>query len=226
MAADDVRYGTEAVLYRVSLSSRHNDLEPNAAPSDRVDKELAVLEFWLDPALAFACGVEGVDLQIGKGEIFGFLGPNGAGKTTTIRTLMDEIRPTAGTATIVGLDTHRDSVEIRKHIGYIPGDLAMYPNLTGRDTLTYFSNLRGGVDWTYVDKLAARLEADLSKKIGDLSTGNRQKVGIPCQANPAFVRWTFMRPGGRLSLEKSRFSKSRSPVGSSGLRWMVFVSGS
>ena len=119
-----------------------------------------------------------LDLSIVPGEIFGFLGPNGAGKTTTIRTLMDEIRPTAGTATIVGLDTHKDSVEIRKYIGYIPGDLAMYPNLTGRDTLTYFSNLRGGVDWTYVDSLAGRLEADLSKKIGDLSTGNRQKVGI------------------------------------------------
>jgi ABC-2 type transport system ATP-binding protein len=119
-----------------------------------------------------------LDLDIVPGEIFGFLGPNGAGKTTTIRTLMDEIRPTAGTATIVGLDTHKDSVEIRKYIGYIPGDLAMYPNLTGRDTLTYFSNLRGGVDWTYVDSLAGRLEADLSKKIGDLSTGNRQKVGI------------------------------------------------
>ena len=119
-----------------------------------------------------------LDLDIVPGEIFGFLGPNGAGKTTTIRTLMDEIRPTSGSATIVGLDTHADSVEIRTHIGYIPGDLSMYPNLTGRDTLTYFSNLRGGVDWTYVDALAERLEADLSRKVGDLSTGNRQKVGI------------------------------------------------
>ena len=119
-----------------------------------------------------------LDLSIDRGEIFGFLGPNGAGKTTTIRTLMDEIRPTSGTATIVGLDTHADSVEIRNHIGYIPGDLAMYPNLTGKDTLTYFANLRGGVDWAYVNELAARLEADLSKKVGDLSTGNRQKVGI------------------------------------------------
>lgn len=119
-----------------------------------------------------------LDLDIRVGEIFGFLGPNGAGKTTTIRTLMDEIRPTAGSATIVGLDTHKDSVEIRNHIGYIPGDLAMYPNLTGKDTLTYYANLRGGVDWAVVDALADRLEADLSRKVGDLSTGNRQKVGI------------------------------------------------
>jgi ABC-2 type transport system ATP-binding protein len=69
-------------------------------------------------------------------------------------------------------------VEIRRHIGYVPGDLAMYPNLTGRDTLTYFANLRGGVDWSYVEVLTERLEADLSKKVGDLSSGNRQKIGL------------------------------------------------
>ena len=99
-----------------------------------------------------------------EGEIFGFLGPNGAGKTTTIRVLLDEIRPTAGTATILGLDAHRDAVEVRRHIGYIPGDLALYPNLTGRDTLTYFANMRGGVDWSYVDELAERLASDLSRE--------------------------------------------------------------
>ncbi|MEN8114954.1 MAG: ABC transporter ATP-binding protein [Actinomycetota bacterium] len=119
-----------------------------------------------------------LDLDIRPGEIFGFLGPNGAGKTTMIRTILDEIRPTAGSATILGMDSHKQSVEIRKHIGYVPGDLAMYPNLTGRDTLTYFSNLRGGVDWSFVDELADRLDADLSKRVGDLSSGNRQKVGI------------------------------------------------
>ncbi len=119
-----------------------------------------------------------LDIDIRPGEIFGFLGPNGAGKTTTIRTLLDEIHPTAGRAEILGLDTHQQSVEIRRHIGYVPGDLAMYPRLTGRDTLTFFANLRGGVDWGYVDELADRLDADLSKKVGDLSSGNRQKVGL------------------------------------------------
>ncbi len=119
-----------------------------------------------------------LDLTVERGEIFGFLGPNGAGKTTMIRTILDEIRPTSGSASIVGLDSHSDSVEIRRHIGYVPGDLAMYPNLTGRDTITYFANLRGGVDWSYVDALADRLDADLSKKVGDLSSGNRQKVGL------------------------------------------------
>ena len=119
-----------------------------------------------------------LDLDVVPGEVFGFLGPNGAGKTTTIRTLLDEIRPTSGTASILGLDCRRDSVAIRRRIGYVPGDLAMYPSLTGRDTLTYFANLRGGVDWAYVGELAERLGADLAKKVGDLSSGNRQKIGL------------------------------------------------
>jgi ABC-2 type transport system ATP-binding protein len=119
-----------------------------------------------------------VSLDVRRGEIFGFLGPNGAGKTTMIRTILDEIRPTSGRASILGMDTHLQSVEIRDHIGYVPGDLAMYPNLTGKDTLTYFANLRGGVDWSFVDSLADRLDADLTKKVGDLSSGNRQKVGL------------------------------------------------
>ncbi len=119
-----------------------------------------------------------LDLEVRRGEVFGFLGPNGAGKTTMIRTILDEIRPTAGTASILGLDSHDKAVEIRRHIGYLPGDLALYPNLTGKDTVTYFANLRGGVDWGYVDQLAERLDADMSKKVGDLSSGNRQKVGL------------------------------------------------
>ena len=119
-----------------------------------------------------------LDLDIEAGEVFGFLGPNGAGKTTTIRTILDEIRPTAGRATIMGLDSHARVIEIRRHIGYVPSDLAMYPSMTGRDLITYFANLRGGVDWGYVDSLAERLDSDLSRKIGDLSSGNRQKVGV------------------------------------------------
>jgi len=119
-----------------------------------------------------------LSIDIGPGEVFGFLGPNGAGKTTMIRTILDEIRPTAGSAEILGMDTHAESVAIRRRIGYLPGDLALYPNLTGKDLLTYFANLRGGVDWTNVNAIAERLGADLSKKIGDLSSGNRQKIGI------------------------------------------------
>ncbi len=119
-----------------------------------------------------------LDLDVRAGEVFGFLGPNGAGKTTMIRTILDEIRPTSGSSSILGMDSKEQSVEIRRHIGYVPGDLSMYPNLTGRDTLTYFANLRGGVDWSYVEELVERLDADLDKKVGDLSSGNRQKVGL------------------------------------------------
>lgn len=122
--------------------------------------------------------LEALDLEVRMGEVFGFLGPNGAGKTTTIRTILDLIRPTSGRSSIVGLDSRTDSVEIRNHVGYLPSDLAMYDNLTGKDMITYFANLRGGVDMSYVDELAARLNADLSKKIGDYSSGNRQKVGL------------------------------------------------
>ncbi len=119
-----------------------------------------------------------LDLEVSAGEVFGFLGPNGAGKSTMIRTLMDEIRATSGRAWILGHDVHDDSVTIRPQLGYVPSDLSMYPNLTGRDTLKFLARLRGGVDWTLVDELVDRLDADMSKKVGELSTGNRQKIGL------------------------------------------------
>ncbi len=122
--------------------------------------------------------VRDLDLEVGRGEVFGFLGPNGAGKSTTIRTLLDQIRPTSGRAQILGMDSRQDSLKIRSAVGYLPGDLALYPKLTGADTLRYFARLRGGVDQGYVEQLAERFQADLSKKVGDYSTGNRQKIGL------------------------------------------------
>lgn len=119
-----------------------------------------------------------LNLEVRIGEVFGFLGPNGAGKTTMIRCILDLIHPTAGRAEILGFDSRADSVEIRRHIGYLPSDLSMYSDLTGRDMITYFANLRGGVDRSHVSVLADRLQADLDKKVGDLSSGNRQKVGL------------------------------------------------
>ncbi|NNE11855.1 MAG: ABC transporter ATP-binding protein, partial [Ilumatobacter sp.] len=119
-----------------------------------------------------------LDLRVERGEVYGFLGPNGAGKTTMIRTILDEIRPTSGRASILGLDVHEHSVEIRRHIGYLPADVALYPQLSGRDLVRFFANLRGGVDWSHVDELCERLGADLSRPIAELSTGNRQKVGL------------------------------------------------
>jgi ABC-2 type transport system ATP-binding protein len=122
--------------------------------------------------------LNGLDLDVPQGEVFGFLGPNGAGKTTTIRLLLDLIRPTAGRAEILGLDCRRDSVAIHRRTGYLPGELALYGDLTGRDLLTYFASLRGGVDPARIAALADRLDADLSRRVRELSAGNKQKLGI------------------------------------------------
>jgi ABC-2 type transport system ATP-binding protein len=123
-------------------------------------------------------GVFGLDLEVGRGEVFGFLGPNGAGKSTTMRLLLDLIKPTSGSARVLGLDTARESVEIRRRVGFLPGDLAMYPKLTGRAVLEYFAQLRGGVDPRVRDSLAERFAADLDRPVRQLSTGNRQKIGL------------------------------------------------
>jgi ABC-2 type transport system ATP-binding protein len=117
-------------------------------------------------------------LTVEKGVIFGFLGPNGAGKTTAIRVLMDEIRASSGGASILGLDTHKDSVALRHKIGYLPSEFTLYPNMTGADLIHFFANLRGGVDTDYVKVLVERFDVQMTKKIGDLSSGNQQKIGI------------------------------------------------
>ncbi len=123
-------------------------------------------------------GIIDIDLAVESKEVFGFLGPNGAGKSTTIRTLLDFIRPSAGRALIFGLDSHANMLDIHKRLGYLPGDLALYPKLTGEQNLRYLANLRGGVDWTFVRGLAERLDADLSKQVKNYSSGNRQKIGL------------------------------------------------
>ena len=121
-------------------------------------------------------GITDVSFRVEEGEVFGFLGPNGAGKTTTIRILMALLRADAGTAKIAGLDCWDQSLEIKKLIGYVPGEPSLDPNLTGGQILEYFANLRGGVDQAYLKKLIDRLELDTSKKFRQYSTGNKRKV--------------------------------------------------
>ena len=123
-------------------------------------------------------GVENLTLGVGPGEVFGFLGPNGAGKTTTIRLLMDLIRPTSGTIGVLGYDLRRDAVPARRRIGYLPGDLELYRNMSGRELLAFFASLRPGADLAYAEELAGRLDLDLSRHVHDLSKGNRQKLGV------------------------------------------------
>ncbi len=123
-------------------------------------------------------GIEDVTFAIAEGEVFGFLGPNGAGKTTTIRTLMGLLRPTAGSARIAGLDVWEQSVEIKRLVGYLPGELSLDPNLTGGQILEYFGHLRGGVDQAYLKQLIERVGLDPSRKFRQYSSGNKRKIGI------------------------------------------------
>ena len=125
-----------------------------------------------------ARGVVAVDLEVRPAEIFGFLGPNGAGKSTTIRLLLDLIRPTSGRATVLGLDAHRDRLAIDRRVSYLPGELALYGDLTGAQTLEYLGNLRGRPDRGYRAELVERFELDPSKRVRSLSRGNKQKVGL------------------------------------------------
>lgn len=123
-------------------------------------------------------GIEGLDLHIECGEVFGFLGPNGAGKTTTIRLLLDLIRPTRGRAWVMGLDAHKQSLEVRRQTGYLPGELKLPPRPTAREYLTYLAGLRGGVEQSAVLGLCERLGLALDRQVGDLSKGNKEKVGV------------------------------------------------
>ena len=123
-------------------------------------------------------GVFGLDLEVRRGEVLGFLGPNGSGKSTTMRMLLGLARPTSGRASLLGLDAIRDGLEIRRRVGYLAGDFGLYPKLTGAAVLDLFADLRGGVDGTRVAALAERLDAQLDRPVRELSTGNRQKLGL------------------------------------------------
>jgi ABC-2 type transport system ATP-binding protein len=123
-------------------------------------------------------GVFDLDLDVEAGEILGFLGPNGAGKSTTMRMLVGLIRPTGGRADVLGRDITSDSLEIRRRTGYLAGDFGLYRQLTGRRMLEHLAALHGGVPARAVDELAERFDAPLDRPIRDLSTGNRQKIGL------------------------------------------------
>lgn len=121
--------------------------------------------------------VKGVSMKVDRGEIFGFLGPNGAGKTTTIRCMLDVIRPTGGTIRVLGLDAQRDMMALHQHIGYLPGDVRLPGDMTGRQVITYFSRLQGR-EPVLLDELVARFDVEMKRPLKGYSKGMRQKIGI------------------------------------------------
>ncbi len=122
-------------------------------------------------------GIQDLSIEVGEGEVFGLLGPNGAGKTTTIRLMLDFIRPTAGHASIFGMSPRTQGIDIRRRVGYLPGEFVTYNHMTGSGVTEYFNNLRGTPP-TKLDELCERFDLDPTRKIGELSKGNKQKIGL------------------------------------------------
>lgn len=122
--------------------------------------------------------LDNLTLRVSPGEVYGFLGANGAGKSTTIRLLLNFIQPTSGTASIMGLDIVKDTVAVKKHVGYLSGEIALWPRVTGNEMFSYLGKLQSQVKKDYLAELIQRFEAEPEKPIGELSKGNRQKIGI------------------------------------------------
>ncbi len=122
--------------------------------------------------------LDGLDLAVARGDISGFLGPNGAGKSTTIRVLLGLLRAEGGTVELLGGDPWRDAVALHRRIAYVPGDVTLWPNLTGGQAIDFLAGLRGGVDERRRDELIDRFELDPHKKARTYSKGNRQKVAL------------------------------------------------
>lgn len=122
--------------------------------------------------------LDGLDLSVGEGEVHGFLGPNGSGKSTTIRILLGSLRATSGTATVFGRDPWSDAVDLHRDLAYVPGDVTLWPSLTGGETIDLLGRMRGGLDTARRADLIARFELDPTKKARAYSKGNRQKVAL------------------------------------------------
>jgi ABC-2 type transport system ATP-binding protein len=123
-------------------------------------------------------GVTDVSFEVQAGEVFAFLGPNGAGKSTTIRLLLGMYRADSGTMSVLGLNPDRDAVAVHRRVGYLPGELALYPRLTGAQHLAAFARARRTPDFALRDELVERFGVELDRPVGTLSKGNRQKIGL------------------------------------------------
>ncbi len=138
----------------------------------------AIQTFGLSKSYGPVLALDGLQLTVEQGDIFGFLGPNGAGKTTTIRLLLDFIRPSSGRAEVLGHDTQTESLAVRRRVGYVPGDVSLYESMTGEALLELLIHLRGGNSIEHARRLADRLDLALHRRVGDYSSGMRQKLAL------------------------------------------------
>jgi ABC-2 type transport system ATP-binding protein len=150
-------------------------LEPAGSPIGRAG---VIATHHLTKHFRLTRALESLDLNVLAGTVFGYFGPDGAGKTTTVRVLMGLLRPTSGSASVLGLDVVTQRVAVQSRVGYLPGNFVAYPDLTARDYLDYLANLRGRIDPARMLGYADRLGLPLDVRIGDLSQSNRQKVGL------------------------------------------------
>lgn len=151
----------------------------NRSDENRVHQQVSALVCsGLTKSYGGGNGLFDFDLQIARGEVFGLIGPNGSGKSTMIKLVMDLIRADRGSVRVFGLDARTRSLDVKRRIGYIPGELPQFPGVSARYVVKLLAGLRGNVDDAYVDELASKLKLDLDRKFEDLSHGNKQKVAI------------------------------------------------
>src|SRR5579859_1058846 len=166
--------------YILALSTRHREPRKPGRIREREDGVMSepIETQRLSKDYGNGRGIFDLDLTVQAQEVFGFLGANGAGKTTTIRTLMGMIHPTGGSASIFGLDCQRQSVEVKRKVGYLPGELPQFGGLRGSEVVAYLAGLRGRVDPQVVSDLTHRFDLDLGQRFREYSRGNKQKLGL------------------------------------------------
>jgi ABC-2 type transport system ATP-binding protein len=158
---------------------RKNEMNKTSYPTGKSNQDSILIIEGLTKSYGKVRALRGVDLEVKRGEIFGFLGPNGAGKTTTIRCLLDLIRPDGGKARVLGIDPQANPIAVQQRCGYLPGEMELFENLTVERQLKFLNDMRGRkADWGYVRQLCKRLGLDLKIPIKNLSKGNKQKIGV------------------------------------------------
>ncbi|MFM9043466.1 MAG: ABC transporter ATP-binding protein, partial [bacterium] len=158
--------------------------------------------------------LDGMDLTVKRGQVHGFLGPNGAGKSTLIRVLLGLIRADGGEAGVLGMDPWKRAREVHSRVAYVPGEMNLWPNLTGGEVLDLLASLRGGVDLERRAELCRRFELDLTAKGGSYSRGNRQKVALVAALSTDAELFLFDEPTAGLDpAERSRFYELLAELG-------------